>query len=303
VALSVIFPKWINVLPTLAAVGGLLGATSVVGLLRPDATPKYFKVGYMPKQPGAGVQSPVARGAAGHGLSLLPHQGGAVGGGESIPNVATCYGCHADQRLAKLAVDGQHKVKTQFVRDAFAKNEPDRMAPACAQGSRAYVRNFPHNVHVNAGVSCYSCHGQITGMPVVYQVQPLSMSWCLDRHRDPTPHLVPKQIVTKAAVGGERVARAGPRRAIATSPARQAKRLLEKHPLDAARQLPRVPLLESSTVGSFPVPEVSRFALQDTRQAPTPGPPARAEGDITSGVFLHASRSSHVRSMPIDASR
>src|SRR5690606_2583393 len=47
-----------------------------------------------------------------------------------------------------------------------------------------YVRNFPHNIHVDAGVSCYSCHGQIMGMPVVYQAESLSMAWCLDCHRD-----------------------------------------------------------------------------------------------------------------------
>ena len=47
-----------------------------------------------------------------------------------------------------------------------------------------YVRNFPHNIHIDAGVSCYSCHGQIMGMPVVYQAESLSMSWCLDCHRD-----------------------------------------------------------------------------------------------------------------------
>ena len=58
------------------------------------------------------------------------------------------------------------------------------------------MRNFPHNAHINAGVSCYSCHGAIHEMPVVHQVQSLSMSWCLDCHANPTPHLVPKDKVT-----------------------------------------------------------------------------------------------------------
>ena len=34
-------------------------------------------------------------------------------------------------------------------------------------------------------------------MEVVHQVQPLSMSWCLECHRAPENHLRPKEFVTK----------------------------------------------------------------------------------------------------------
>ena len=44
---------------------------------------------------------------------------------------------------------------------------------------------FNHSVHVNRGVSCVECHGQINKMDEVYQAKPLSMSFCLDCHRDP----------------------------------------------------------------------------------------------------------------------
>jgi len=50
---------------------------------------------------------------------------------------------------------------------------------------------FNHAVHVNRGVSCYSCHGAINEMKVVYQHEPQSMSWCLDCHRAPENHLRP----------------------------------------------------------------------------------------------------------------
>ncbi|HIN86282.1 MAG TPA: cytochrome C, partial [Myxococcales bacterium] len=52
------------------------------------------------------------------------------------------------------------------------------------------------SVHVAAGVGCASCHGRIDKMETVQQDQPLSMSWCLDCHRNPTPHLRPKDQVT-----------------------------------------------------------------------------------------------------------
>jgi hypothetical protein len=45
-------------------------------------------------------------------------------------------------------------------------------------------------------VSCLSCHGQIDGMPIVSQRQPLSMGWCLDCHRDPAPHVRAPEDVT-----------------------------------------------------------------------------------------------------------
>jgi hypothetical protein len=56
---------------------------------------------------------------------------------------------------------------------------------------------FTHAPHMNAGVGCVSCHGRIDQMPVVSLQEPLSMSWCLDCHRDPAPHLRPKALITK----------------------------------------------------------------------------------------------------------
>ena len=54
---------------------------------------------------------------------------------------------------------------------------------------------FDHQAHVNKGVSCVSCHGRVDRMEVVYQVEPLSMSWCLDCHREPEKHLRPVEEV------------------------------------------------------------------------------------------------------------
>lgn len=191
--MSRIFPKWMNLLPTIAAVGGLVGATSVVGGFWYYATPKFFKVGYMPKQPGGGFNHQLHVGKLGMDCRYC-HTKVEVSPEANIPNVATCYGCHADARLTKLAIDPQHKEKTEFVRVAHAADEPIEWRRIHKVPD--YVRNFPHNVHIAAGVSCYSCHGQIAGMPVVYQAEPLSMSWCLDCHRNPEAHTVPVNQVT-----------------------------------------------------------------------------------------------------------
>jgi hypothetical protein len=48
---------------------------------------------------------------------------------------------------------------------------------------------FNHSVHVNRGVSCVECHGRIDQMDEVYEAKPLSMSFCLDCHRDTEAHV------------------------------------------------------------------------------------------------------------------
>ena len=53
---------------------------------------------------------------------------------------------------------------------------------------------FNHSVHLAAGVGCKSCHGRIDQMEIVTQDQPLSMSWCLDCHRNPGPHIRPPDV-------------------------------------------------------------------------------------------------------------
>jgi hypothetical protein len=54
---------------------------------------------------------------------------------------------------------------------------------------------FNHSIHVNKGVSCYSCHDRIDQMPLVYQSKTLLMEWCIACHRNPEPHLRPKSEV------------------------------------------------------------------------------------------------------------
>lgn len=54
---------------------------------------------------------------------------------------------------------------------------------------------FNHSAHVNRGISCQSCHGDVNKMEVVYQAQSLSMAWCLDCHRAPENNLRPLEEV------------------------------------------------------------------------------------------------------------
>ncbi len=196
--MAVLFPKWMNVFPTVFAIGGLSAFCSVVGGFWYYATPKFFDVGYSPIQPGdpgsdAGFPHQLHAGKLGMDCRYC-HTKVEQSAEANIPNVATCYGCHGENKLRAWQ---SHRVK--FVREAYAKDESIEYRRVHKLPD--YVRNFPHHLHINAGpdsgVSCYSCHGNIHEMPIVHQVQPLGMGWCLDCHRNPEPNLVPKEMVTK----------------------------------------------------------------------------------------------------------
>ncbi len=184
-----LFPKWMNALPTLAAIGGMGAAVTVVAGTWYWATPDFFEVGYMPTQPGSGFNHAIHAGQLGMDCRYCHYQI-EESPEANIPPVKVCWGCHSENKV-KVADDQ----KIQFVLEAYAQD-------ASIEWRRVhklpdYVRNFPHHVHLNAGVSCYSCHGQITGMEVVHQVESLSMGWCLDCHRNPEEHLVPPEKVTR----------------------------------------------------------------------------------------------------------
>src|SRR5204862_2863086 len=52
---------------------------------------------------------------------------------------------------------------------------------------------FNHSIHVNKGVGCSSCHGQVDRMPLMWQEGSLQMEWCLNCHRDPAKNIRPRE--------------------------------------------------------------------------------------------------------------
>jgi hypothetical protein len=54
---------------------------------------------------------------------------------------------------------------------------------------------FNHSIHVNKGVGCASCHGQVDKMPLMLEANSLRMEWCLNCHRAPEKFLRPRDQV------------------------------------------------------------------------------------------------------------
>lgn len=189
--MSTLFPRWLNAAPTIGAFVGLLGLVAVVWGTWYWVTPDYLDAGYMPHQPASGFSHQIHAGKLGLDCRYC-HTKIEVSAEANVPNVETCYGCHGPGRVRP---DFARTEMTQFIRDAY--DEDRSIEWRRVHKLPDFVRNFPHHVHVRAGVSCYSCHGQITAMPEVFQAVGMGMGWCLDCHRHPEPALVPPEMVTR----------------------------------------------------------------------------------------------------------
>lgn len=155
----------------------VLGVTTVAGVTY-YFTPKYTRVGYAPKQP-------VAYSHYLHAEQLgidcrYCHTYVDRSGHANVPDAGTCMNCHSQVKsdsplLAPVRESYQTGVPVHWVR---IHRVPD------------YVY-FNHAVHVNRGISCVECHGQINQMEVVHHAKPMSMAWCLECHRNPEQFVRP----------------------------------------------------------------------------------------------------------------
>jgi len=178
-----IFPKWTNQLPIFfVIVVALLGAGGI-GFFWYYGSPEYTDVGYRPTQP-IDYSHKVHAGDLGIDCRYC-HTTVEISASANIPPTQTCMNCHTlvkpeSEKTAPLLASWQTGKPIEWVRV--------HMLPDYAY--------FDHSTHISVGVGCVSCHGNVAEMEKVTQVEPLSMSWCLDCHRDPSEHLRPISEVT-----------------------------------------------------------------------------------------------------------
>jgi hypothetical protein len=176
------FPRSSNVLPLKVAVMAAVIAPAVCCGMWYYFTPKYTRVGYQPIQPVAFSHN-IHVSQLGMDCRYC-HSYVEVAAHSNVPNTQTCMACHSqvqkdNPRLAPLRESWKNGTGMQWVQ---IHKTPD------------YVY-FNHSVHVNRGVSCFTCHGQVNKMDVVWHDKPHSMAWCLDCHRNPETQLRPREQV------------------------------------------------------------------------------------------------------------
>lgn len=169
-------PRWVRAPGVRLAAISVAGAAFAVGAVAYYFSPRYTDVGYQPEQP-------------------VPYSHRLHAGELGID----CLYCHATVDRAPAAVIPPTRVCMNC--HHVVKRDSEALAPIRESASKdrpmewVRVHNLPgftyfdHRPHLAAGVGCSTCHGRIDQMEVVAQAEPLSMSWCLDCHRDPDPYL------------------------------------------------------------------------------------------------------------------
>lgn len=103
-----------------------------------------------------------------------------------IPPTETCMSCHSqiwtDSPLLKP------------IRDSYRTNQPVVWNRLNWVPQFVY---FPHNIHVNRGLSCNNCHGPVQKMMLTYKGKAFFMRWCLECHRQPEKYVSPRNFPWK----------------------------------------------------------------------------------------------------------
>lgn len=111
-----------------------------------------------------------------------------TGASAGMPPTQTCMNCHT-----QIWNDSPY---LEPVRASYRENKPIEWQRVHDLPEYAY---FNHSIHVNKGIGCSSCHGDVANMPSMYQENTLQMEWCLACHKNPTPNLRPKSEIYNTA--------------------------------------------------------------------------------------------------------
>ncbi|NWK55211.1 cytochrome c3 family protein [Verrucomicrobiaceae bacterium N1E253] len=187
------FPRWSNLLPLKIAVCVVFVVMGLVAAFAYYGTPKAQRVGYQPDQP---IDYDHDLHANQLGIDCrYCHSSVDKSASAGVPTANTCWNCHqhvqkGNPKLAPLrAAMGVDENHTPI---EGAEKKPIKWVRIHKTPDYAY---FDHSAHVNRGVSCKSCHGDIHKMRKVHHVEPLSMDFCLNCHRKPELHLRPLEEV------------------------------------------------------------------------------------------------------------
>lgn len=102
----------------------------------------------------------------------------------SVPPTHTCMSCHSQVWTNSPLLAP--------IRESYLNGTPVQWNKVYDLPDFVY---FNHSIHVQKGIGCNTCHGPIHEMNITYKAQPLSMSWCLDCHRQPEKYIRPREEV------------------------------------------------------------------------------------------------------------
>ena len=104
---------------------------------------------------------------------LYCHAGAERTATAGLPPTRACVACHSSLWLGSPPFEP--------VRRSLREGTPIQWQRVTSVPDFVF---FNHAMHTRNGVGCESCHGRVDLMPQVRQVQPLTMGWCVQCHRD-----------------------------------------------------------------------------------------------------------------------
>ena len=112
------------------------------------------------------------------------HNGVEKSASAGYPSTQTCMSCHSQIWTQSPLLEP--------LRESWRTKTPLKWNRVNAVPDFVY---FPHNIHINRGISCNNCHGPIQKMQLVYKAQPFQMRWCLNCHRNVENYVNKKEAV------------------------------------------------------------------------------------------------------------
>jgi hypothetical protein len=101
-----------------------------------------------------------------------------------LPPTHTCMSCHSQIWINSPMLEP--------VRESYRTGRSLEWTRVNQIADFAY---FNHSVHVEKGVGCVTCHGQVDQMPLMWREHSLYMEWCLECHRHPERYVRPREEV------------------------------------------------------------------------------------------------------------
>ena len=122
-----------------------------------------------------------------------------------FPPTKTCIGCHkfiparmndikAERALAKTENRPEKQIVSEEIQKIYDSYGLDRDLQPDSTKLQVPIKWtkvhnlgdfvwFDHHKHVNGGVDCASCHGQVDSMERIKQTKDMNMGWCISCHR------------------------------------------------------------------------------------------------------------------------
>ncbi len=173
-----IFPEWSNTVPRKVIVALIVLIILVSSGIAYYFTPEYTRVGYAPDQP---VPFDHHLHVEQVGMDCrYCHTNVEISGRAGVPAASTCMNCHDTIKSDSPLLAP--------IRESYESGEPVEWVRIHQAPEHVY---FNHAAHVNRGVSCVECHGEVNRMEVVRHEKSLSMAFCLECHNEPERYVRP----------------------------------------------------------------------------------------------------------------